>query len=62
MRGEGGMSLLHNERVKLTASWLNTLATATATVGVLAPLASVVYGVRLGLHVAARRVLRGLKL
>jgi hypothetical protein len=40
------MSLVDNERVKLTATWLNTLAsaTATATVGVLAPLASFVYG------------------
>lgn len=76
------MSVLHNERVKLTATWLNTLATATATVGVLAPLASVAYGVgpaqaslaalvpavaiwffaAVGLHVAARRALRGLKL
>ena len=75
------MSLLHNERVKLTANWLNTLATATATVGGLAPLASAVYGVNpsplayayllvvlaiwffaaVGLHFAARHVLRGLK-
>ena len=38
------MSLIHNERVKLTATWLNTLASATATVGVLAPLASIAYG------------------
>jgi hypothetical protein len=38
------MSLVDNERVKLTATWLNTLASATATVGVLAPLASFVYG------------------
>ncbi|HEX8166970.1 MAG TPA: hypothetical protein VF601_14455 [Beijerinckiaceae bacterium] len=38
------MSVIHNERVKLTATWLNTLASATATVGVLAPLASIVYG------------------
>lgn len=39
------MSVLHNERVKLTATWLNTLASATATVGTLAPFASVAYGV-----------------
>jgi hypothetical protein len=39
------MSLIDNERVKLTATWLNTLASATATVGVLAPVASIVYGV-----------------
>ena len=38
------MSLVDNERVKLTATWLNTLASATATVGVLAPLASFIYG------------------
>jgi hypothetical protein len=38
------MSVIHNERVKLTATWLNTLTSATATVGVLAPLASIVYG------------------
>jgi hypothetical protein len=36
------MSLVDNERVKLTATWLNTLA--SATFGVLAPLASFVYG------------------
>jgi hypothetical protein len=73
---------LHNELVKLTATWLNTLATATATVGVLAPIASAAYGfgpvqlslatllamvavwlfTAVGLHLAARRVLRGLKL
>ena len=41
------MSLVGNERVKLTATWLNTLASATATVGVLAPLASIVYGLGL---------------
>jgi len=39
------MSLVGNERVKLTANWLNTLASATATVGVLAPAASIAYGV-----------------
>jgi hypothetical protein len=38
------MSVIHNERVKLTATWLNTLASATATAGVLAPLASIIYG------------------
>lgn len=39
------MSLVSNERVKLTATWLNTLASATATVGVLAPAASILYGI-----------------
>lgn len=38
------MSLVHNEQTKLTATWLNTLGTASMTVGVLAPLASVFYG------------------
>ena len=41
------MSLVHNEQVKVTANWLNTLATATVTVGVLAPLASAIYGLGL---------------
>src|SRR4051812_4030895 len=44
-RGEAEMSLVGNERAKLTANWLNTLASATATVGVLAPAASIAYGV-----------------
>lgn len=38
------MSLVHDEQVKVTANWLNSSATATVTVGVLAPLASTVYG------------------
>ena len=33
-----------NERRKLFATWLNTLASATITVGVLAPAAGVLYG------------------
>jgi small-conductance mechanosensitive channel len=33
-----------NEQRKLLASWLNTLAGATVTVGVLAPAAGVLYG------------------
>lgn len=39
------MFLVHNERTKLTASWLNTLATATVAAGVFAPLAALIYGV-----------------
>ena len=38
------MFLVHNERTKLTASWLNTLATALVAAGVFAPAAAVLYG------------------
>jgi hypothetical protein len=38
------LNLIWNERVKLAANALNTLATATITVGVLAPTAAVLYG------------------
>ena len=38
------MSLVHNERVKLTASCINTLATTTVAAGVIAPLAALVFG------------------
>jgi Na+/melibiose symporter-like transporter len=38
------MSLLHNERTKLTATWLNTLAAATVVTGVIAPMVAVVFG------------------
>lgn len=34
-----------NERRKLLATWLNTLAGATVTVGVLAPVAGMFYGI-----------------
>ena len=39
------MSLVHNEQTKLTASWLNTLATALLAAGVFAPGAAVLYGI-----------------
>ena len=39
------MSLVHNERTKLTATWFNTLATAVIAAGVFAPTAALVYGV-----------------
>lgn len=75
------MNLVHNERIKLTASWLNALAGAAAGAGVIAPLAAAFYGVAkapvsaaalaigvivwlfvgIGLHLAARHVLRNLK-
>jgi hypothetical protein len=38
------MSIVHNERIKLTANWINGLATAIVTAGALAPLAAVIYG------------------
>jgi hypothetical protein len=36
--------LVHNERTKLTAAWLNTLATALVAAGLFAPVAALVYG------------------
>jgi hypothetical protein len=38
------MSLVHNERTKLTATWFNTLATALLAAGVIAPVAALLYG------------------
>jgi len=38
------MHLIHNERTKLTATWLNTLATAFLAAGLFAPLAALAYG------------------
>ena len=38
------MSLVENERIKLTANWLDRAGTAALTVGVLAPLATALYG------------------
>lgn len=38
------MFLVENERVKLTANWLNALATALVAAGVFAPAAALVYG------------------
>jgi hypothetical protein len=34
-----------NERLKLTANWANTLATAIITIGTFVPLAQYVYGI-----------------
>ncbi len=39
------MSLIHNERTKLTANWLDRAGTAAITVGVIAPLATALYGI-----------------
>jgi hypothetical protein len=38
------MSLIHNERTKLSAICLNTVAAATVVTGVIAPLVAVVLG------------------
>ena len=38
------MHLVHNERVKLTAGWFNTLATALLAAGAFAPAAALFYG------------------
>jgi hypothetical protein len=38
------MSLIHNERTKLTAALFNTLATAVVAAGGFAPLAAIIYG------------------
>lgn len=41
----GSERLVANERTKLTAAWLNTLATAIIAAGVFAPIAASIYGV-----------------
>ena len=38
------MHLVHNERVKLTATWINTLAAAFIATGFFAPAAALLYG------------------
>lgn len=38
------MFLVQNERTKLTAAWLNTLATALVAAGLFAPAAALMYG------------------
>jgi hypothetical protein len=42
------MSLIHNERTKLTANAFNTAATSCFTVGVLAPMVAAFYNVGSG--------------
>jgi len=41
------MHLVINERIKLTASWFNTLATALVAAGAFAPAAAAFYGLSL---------------
>ena len=38
------MDLIHNERTKLTATWINTLAAAFIAAGAVAPVAAILYG------------------
>jgi hypothetical protein len=38
------MNLVHNERTKLTATWINTLAAAFIAAGTVAPVAAILYG------------------
>jgi hypothetical protein len=38
------MSLVRNERTKLTATWFNALATALVAAGTFAPAAALLYG------------------
>ncbi|WP_375458362.1 hypothetical protein [uncultured Enterovirga sp.] len=42
------MSAVHNERVKLTAAYLNAAAAACFAAGVVAPLAAAVFGLTSG--------------
>ena len=42
------MSLIHNERWKLTASWLNTIAAGSVIAGCVTPLVALAYGLRTG--------------
>jgi hypothetical protein len=42
------MSLIENERAKLTANWLNTLSAGTIIAGCVTPLVAIAYGLRPG--------------
>lgn len=42
------MSLVENERAKLTANWLNTLSAGTIIAGCVTPLVAIAYGLRPG--------------
>ena len=39
------MKLIQNEQIKLTAAWLNTIASAAVVAGIIVPLAASFYGV-----------------
>lgn len=64
------MSLIHNERTKLTATFLNGLAVAIIAIGGFAPFVNGAWGwtkggiclaAGYGLHLLARAVLKGLQ-
>jgi hypothetical protein len=48
--------LIHNERTKLTATWINTLAAAFIAAGAVAPVAAILYGLSM-LPIATTRLL-----
>ena len=50
------MHLVHNERTKLTATWINTLAAAFIAAGAVAPVAAILYGLS-ALPIAMTRLL-----
>jgi hypothetical protein len=47
------MSLIDNERLKHTASWLNGLATALMAAGAFAPTAALLYGLSTSMNALA---------
>lgn len=44
MSGSGPSNAVHNERMKLSATFLNTIGSATVVVGGITPLAALAYG------------------
>jgi dipeptide/tripeptide permease len=40
------LSLVHNERWKLTAAWINAVAAGTVIAGAVTPLVAIAYGLR----------------
>jgi hypothetical protein len=38
------MNLVHNEKTKLTATWINVLGSGSLLIGVVTPTAAVIYG------------------
>ncbi len=55
------MSLVHNERVKLRAVALNTMATSCFAIGVLAPIATAFYNLSVD-HIPVHTVVLGVVL
>lgn len=51
------MSGIHNERVKLTANWLNIMAAGTIIAGSITPLVTIAYGLRSGEPLATGTVI-----